>query len=144
MRKIIILAFWALCLTATLAIADKSIWVGAYDYDEDVGGGMFIGHTIQVLMLDGRLTALMESSGFQTDETILCDTKVGDKELTLLFRSYPDGSVTNQYDVQVYQPGEALLTLKAADDGKELLTFWQAFTLNDENAASGKVYFTKR
>ena len=138
------LPFLVLCLTTMSAIAGQSMWAGAYDYEEDAGDGMFIGHTIQLMKLDGRLIASIESSGFQTDETILCDAKASDNELILLFRSYSDGRIVNKYDAQVYQPGEALLTLKLASDGKELLTFWQAFTLNDENAESGKVYFTKR
>ncbi len=48
--KIITLSFLVLCLTVTSAMADQSMWTGAYDYEEDLGDGMFIGHTIQVMM----------------------------------------------------------------------------------------------
>jgi hypothetical protein len=68
--------------------------------------------------------------GFQTDETLICDVVSKDNnKLTLLFRSYGDGKV-NRCGVQVYKPGEPLLTLeRRQQNGKTtFITYWLAHT----------------
>ena len=93
----------------------------------------------------GGLTAVITSSGFQTDETLLCDAKVEGNRVELLFKSYPNGHTVNEYEVERYKKGARMLTLEISKlNGKtRILTYWGAFTPNDEHAKSGRVYFKK-
>ena len=129
--------------------AAPSSWTGTYTFYDDSGptaGGSstLVERTITVQKKGDKVTGTFASEGFQSYEKILCDTTIDANKLTLLFRSYPDGSLKNAYGVQLYKKGAQLLTLeKTIVKGKtKLLTIWREFKPNDVKAKSGTVCFT--
>lgn len=130
--------------------SDALAWVGNYLYVEDAGknaGGsaMIIERKIKVEKKRAGVAVSIESEGYQTDEKLVCDTTFDGGKMTLLFRSYPNGKLTNDYDVQVYKKGAKLLSLQrtTANGRNKILTFWGEFKPNDERLKSGKVYFER-
>jgi hypothetical protein len=129
--------------------ASTTSWLGNYSFGDDSGqtaGGSstFVDRKIIIQKKGDKVTGSFVSQGFQSDEKILCDTAFDGNKMTLIFRSYPDGSVKNAYGVQVYKRGARLLTLeKSMVKGKtKLLTFWHEFTPDNVKAKSGTVCFT--
>ena len=136
-----------MCNAMTIAQESESFlqdWVGTYDYEEIIpGASVGINHSLQIINIGGNFTALLQSEGYQTDQTLVCDLELDDQSLLVRFISYPDGTTQNIYGVEIYKPGEVLLALRQ-DDAGGLLTDWYAFILNDENIANGQEYFVKR
>ncbi len=137
--------------TITKSAVSLDSWAGEYDYSDThgktAGGtGIVVEHKLKIVKSIPGLTAKLVSQGYQTDESIICDTKISGNKLSILFKHYPSGSTKNNYDVEQYKPGSTLLVLEqTVVNGKpKLLTSWAAFKLMNENAPNGRVYFQKK
>jgi len=100
-------------------------WKGKYEYEASLGRtvpgtGVVIGYTIEISASNARLGATIHAEGYQTDETLRCDTKTQGSRIDLLFNSYPDGGTANQYGVELYKKGDLLLSLERVTSGKRV------------------------
>ncbi len=113
--------------------ADAGGWCGTYLFDgatgHTAGGSPITYHyTLSVRPAGHPAGCTLRLEGFQQDETLRCAADGGPHTLTVAFRSYANGAVTNAYGVQVYRPGEVLFTLDRAPHGTQpaLRTTWHA------------------
>ncbi|AMD93240.1 DUF5991 domain-containing protein [Desulfomicrobium orale] len=146
--KVVVLSVLG-CMLATLVWAGTFDWSGVYQWEE-AGGPRVNGlhstvtYTLTVEPRDGALAAVLDATGFQTYESMLCEV-VGDEDsLAVFFRSYADGKMENSYGVKIYDAGECLFTLKRAGHGSQdsLLTYWGSLGKNTQ-IFDGKVCFRK-
>lgn len=133
--------FVLISLLSLGACAQPGNWNGIYEY-ESVLGENTAEETVVVeyiFTLDDE-KCLIKSQGYQTDETIICSTEKTEKELTVKFQSYGDGSTKNIYDVEVYPSQSTLFTLIQKDS--KLTTKWGVLA-PDESFSTGE-YFAKQ
>ena len=87
-------------MLATLVWAGTFDWSSVYQWEEDGGprvNGLHstVTYTLTVEPQDGVLAAVLDATGFQTYESMLCEV-VGDEDsLAVFFRSYADGKMEN-------------------------------------------------
>lgn len=114
-------------------------WQGEYTYEADLGENLAEQSIIveYVLEIDGS-SCQLSIQGYQVFEIILCDVRSNKKTLSILFRSYEDGSVKNAYGVEIYKAGQRLFWLD-----NELVTHWDALVPDESVAKPGK-YFLKK
>jgi hypothetical protein len=96
-------------------------WKGVYKYEEGIGrvsGGVkaFVVYTIRINSGQAKLGAVMRVMGYQTDETLRCDTATRSDGMYVFFNSYPNGGIKNKYGVALYRKGALLLSLHWIDD----------------------------
>lgn len=82
------------------------------------------------------------TSGYQTDQTILCRTAVGPTGLEVRFASYGDGKTVDAYGNAEYRVGQTLFTMRRRSG--RVVTAWKAFTLPDDASHPPGVYFVRR
>lgn len=131
----------------------NNIWIGKYEWVETPGQttggtGIVIGHDIEILRnRQGQMVAKLDSSGFQTLESILCDVKISNngKRISLLFKSHSDSKLVNRFGVEQYKKGDVMLSLEQINrQGKvRYLTYWGAFQPN-QSLTTGREYFRKK
>lgn len=133
-RLIVFLVTVVFATKAQFALARVENWRGVYEYEgyfgRTAGSSPIVMHYKISITGNNKAPAILTIQGFQTDETLICNVVSEDNnKLTLLFRSYGDGKV-NRYGVQVYKPGEPLLTLeRRQQNGKTtIITYWLALT----------------
>ena len=111
-------ALCTLFINAAAPAQSLSKWTGSYEYTASLGrtaGGTAINITYEVTIRpDG--SAVIQATGYQTDDEIRCDTRVQGNRISLYFKSYPDGGNLNQFGVQLYQKGDFLLSLERVSD----------------------------
>lgn len=91
-------------------------WKGKFEYEaylgRTVGGtGIVINYTIEIQSANASLGAVIKADGYMTNDEIRCDTKTEGNRIKLFFNSYPNGGTKNQFDVQLYEKGDLLLSL---------------------------------
>lgn len=131
MKRLIesILFAFAIALTAPSLAADDigQLWSGDYEYSDSFWDGTQSVITDIKLKIarDGRCTLSQE--GFQLDEHILCSAEEGKLRgrLDILFVSYPDGAVKNEYGVEVYKIRDRLFSLQKSR-GNSIVTIWSS------------------
>lgn len=128
-------------LAFVCACSAMETWRGDYRYQAALGqtlGGtpMVVDYELHV----GEESCRLNIDGYQVSEIILCDAVAGEARLEVRFKSYTDGSMTNIYDVQVYQPGEPLFVLSRR--GGKLVTHWKSVYPGEKAPPDGS-YFTK-
>lgn len=119
-------------------------WTGDYTYSHAFSDG------IQPVITDIKLTITRDDhctlswEGFQTDENIICTIQKDKSEdgITILFVSYHDGSLKNQYGVEIYKPKERLFSLLRSE-GKKIITVWSNVYRPDRVNKAGR-FFVKR
>jgi len=110
--------------TPSLAEAvDSGNWAGRYVYEHDggrtAGGtGIVVTHVLNMKNNSCRL----EASGFQTDETIVCRTRIDGKGVVVSFVGYPGGGTRNKYGVAQYRTGGTLFSMRKTAKG--IVTTW--------------------
>lgn len=121
-------------------------WAGTYTFEESGGqtaGGtnIFIGHELKITQKNGKLTAHLTASGYQTSEDIYATAKTEGSKLMIYFERAGENQIRGNYNA-----GDLLLTLerKTVKGKPRLLTYWNAYSPGYEsNQVSGKVYFRK-
>jgi hypothetical protein len=131
-----------LALAFVCACGAVEHWRGDYHYQSSAGqtlGGtpIVVSYELRV----GEQTCRLDVEGYQVSEIILCDPVDRKERLEVRFKSYADGSTTNVYDVQVYQPGELLFALSKRD-GK-LVTHWKSVYPGEKPPPDG-FYFVRK
>jgi hypothetical protein len=64
----------------------------------------------------------LETKGYQTDRTLVCDVHAIDNLAEIRFVSFAGGALTNEFGIEEYKPGETLFTLhRELKDGRYLL-----------------------
>jgi hypothetical protein len=128
------------------ALAKETSWDGEYRYAHKAGktaGGSNIVVTYEIMLSSPPEPSCSVSIvGFQSNEWLMCTPQIDKDGLTLKFRFYETGKVTNQYDVAVYKVGEPLLRLSRGQDGK-LTTTWLGILAKDEAARPTGKYFVQ-
>ena len=96
--------------------------------------------------LDAALTVSPSGSckisedGYQLEERIICSISKNGNGINILFKSFADGKVENEYGVVVYKPNERLFSL--FPKGKTILTDWGSLKLDIVNKNHG-IYFKR-
>lgn len=130
-----------LALAFVCACGAMENWRGDYGY-QAAEGQTLAGTPIVVdfaLHIDEE-TCRLNIDGYQIAEEILCRAVADDSRLTIRFKSYEDGSLTNVYGVRVYQPDEVLFVLSRRN-GK-LVTHWESVHPGEKAPPDG-FYFTR-
>ena len=105
-------------------------WWGTFELEELVPGTPApITHVLTVFSLNGEGYAILRSSGYQTDETIICRVADGRDDLIVTFVGYPNGGLTNAFGTQQYHSQKPLFVLHRHEPDS-LQTHWGQFTLN--------------
>ncbi len=142
----------ALVLLASVPVSTRArqggdAWVGTYQYEYLVktlsGVTAPIAYTLTVRAATGTGSATIKGEGLQTNDEVVCDTKGDANRLVVSFRSYPDGGTTNQFGVQLYKPGDVLLTLerRGKGAGQKLVTLWGKYSTDAPKPKGGAVQF---
>lgn len=139
--------------TACMAGNTENAWYGIYDYfssgGETAGGSQIMMHiTLKIDKEGGEEKCQLNADGYQTYDRILCTTVMNKNELTLKFKSYPDGKTVNPIGVEEYKVGETLFSLeKEINTGekkqKQYLVRWGAYTPFGNERKNEKDYFDK-
>ena len=92
-------------------------WAGTYEYTASLGRtaggtGIVVNYTIEVTSGNSELGAVVEASGYMTDDKLRCETKTQGNRIDFHFHSYPDGGTANAYGVELYKKGDLLLSLE--------------------------------
>lgn len=129
--------------TATPAVSKAvgpDAWSGRYVYEYDGGqtaGGSGIAVTHVLTLKKG--SCRLEAEGFQTDETIVCRTKVDRTGLIVTFAGYPGGGTRNKYGVAQYRAGAVLFSMRRTAKG--IVTSWRDYSPVDEGQPRVGRYF---
>ena len=139
---LIILAM-SICF-ATLSVSAQE-WGGLYRYNANFGrnaGGTTMRVTYEIAIEDGPTPdAEITADGYQTGNTVLCNTRQKGNSLELRFLSYPDGKMENDFGVKLYEKGDVLITLtRVTKAGK---TTYRAVIGKYNTDVKGPVYFKK-
>lgn len=130
-----------------LARQGGDAWAGTYEYTYLVptlsGVTAPITYTLTVRAGTGEGGATIKGLGLQTNDEVVCDTRGDASRLVVSFRSYPDGGTTNQFGVQLYKPGDVLLTLERRGKGaqQKLITLWGKYNTDAPKPKGGGVQF---
>ncbi|MEZ5426612.1 MAG: DUF5991 domain-containing protein [Pyrinomonadaceae bacterium] len=146
LAKICIASFLTLAFFGISAPAQKTDWVGSYEFYEDGGkttGGtpIFVAHQMDIIETDDGLVAMIQSNGYQTSRDLVALAKPDGDKLNIYFESYGENNT-----FEPYQKGDLLFALeRKTKKGKtELLTTWGKFMpIVPKNEKSGQVYFVK-
>lgn len=123
------------------ACANESDWYGSYIYEADLGENVAGDALVVEYQLDvSEGTCKLTIQGYQVFEAILCTAVINERDMDILFSSYENGSVNNQYDVQVYSSAQRLFSLSA---DSYLNTHWDGIFPGESKAASGRYFFKK-
>jgi hypothetical protein len=140
--KLAIAGALALATLAGGAVAQTTGWNGTYAFNESLGRdavgtgiSIFVDHRLTVGPKGCRFTA----NGYQTNTTIRCAAKASGDRLDVAFVSFGDGSVKNQFGVQLYKPGQTMFSLSR--EGGRLITTWKAYTPQMEQNEKPAIYF---
>jgi hypothetical protein len=144
----VLLFIFTLALSPFLAHAKETNWDGKYRYVHKAGktaGGSNIVVTYEIMLSSPPEPSCSVSIvGFQSNEWLMC-TQHADKDgLTLKFRFYDTGKVTNQYDVAVYKVGEPLLRLSKGKDGTPVTTWLGILAKEEPGRPQGKYFVRTR
>ena len=129
---------------ATLTVSAQE-WGGLYRYNANFGrnaGGTTMRVTYEIAIEDGPTPdAEITADGYQTGNTVLCNTRQKGNSLELRFLSYPDGKMENQFGVKLYKKNDLLITLtRVTSAGK---TKYRAVIGKYNTDVKGPVYFKK-
>ena len=92
-------------------------WAGTYEYTASLGRtaggtGIVVTYTIEVTPGNSEPGAVVEASGYMTDDKLRCETRTQGNRIDFHFHSYPDGDTANAYGVELYKKGDLLLSLE--------------------------------
>lgn len=117
--------------------AAPRIWWGDYRYVWN--GGRTAGGSGVVVTYDLHLAAdgcRISARGYQTDQTIRCTAVPRAGVLDIVFRSFGDGALRNQYGVAVYRPGERLFSL--SNRRGTIWTGWGSYSPWEDDRPPGR------
>ena len=122
------------------ACASHPAWQGSYIYEADFGENAAEQSVlVEYVLKVGDNSCKLSVQGYQVSELILCRAVEQEHSLDVKFLSYENGSLLNQYGVQIYLMDQTLFHLKSE---KELITHWGAFVPDESVVKPGK-YFLK-
>lgn len=137
MKRILLLAVFFFPL---IACANNLEWKGAYIYEADFGKNAAEQSVLVEYFLEiGDDSCKLSIQGYQVSEIILCRAEGHSHALGVKFQSYEDGSLKNQYGIQIYTVDQVLFHLNSK---KELITHWDALLPDGSVVKPGK-YFLK-
>lgn len=114
------------------AAAAPQDWGGTYVAELLVPNGTDeVTGAIDYSLALGKDSCALTAQGFQTDLAIACTATAQGGDLAIAFKSFADGKLTNQNDVQPYEVGEVLITL--SQSGSRIVGNWGALAPFDEN-----------
>jgi hypothetical protein len=122
-------------------------WAGIYEYHAQPSrtfGGSPVTMTYRMVIHPSvSSTATLRIQGYQTDETLICDVSGSESAITLLFRSYANGSTRNVYGVEEFTKAEPLLRLEYQRLGSRfaLITEWEGVEPPDRSVERRGEYF---
>jgi hypothetical protein len=105
-------------------------WKGTYTYEysggkSKSGTGIVVTYRLEVHPNNTPAPALLSISGYQVDETLICDLVEDAGSISVLFRSYEGGEVLNRFGVARYIPGQVLFRLDRTNQGaSNPVTVW--------------------
>jgi hypothetical protein len=147
MRTISLLMLCAVLILSCDAHAASNVvteWQGTYVYHGN--GGKTVGGS--PVLLDIALTITrsgdcrLTREGFQRDDELICFISKNNKGIDVLFKSYPDGKIENEYGVTVYKLGVRLFSLFPGIKKGELTTEWGKLKPSFEKIKRG-AYFKR-
>jgi hypothetical protein len=146
-RRSLASALLSSLLAASGARAQTANWDGRYVYEHTGGattGGSVITLDYTVLIASPPTPHCSISiNGFQTSDELLCTVRADSKGVTLLFKEYATGKVTNQYDVAVYPVGAPLLSF-SRDSAGRLITTWRKLLSSEAQPRPSGRYFVRK
>lgn len=125
-------------LFANICLAESK-WDGTYSYNAALGntaGGSPIIMTYKLTLSKSK--CLFSIDGFQTMDRIICKTTKKGDNIDVQFQSYANGTLNNEFGVQVYTPDEILFKLSKHDN--MITTTWMSEKPAEKLPKSG-VYF---
>lgn len=103
-----------------------SIWHGTYIHSgyggTTAGGSPIIINTVLTITSTGGCQ--ISRDGFQTMERIYCSVSKVDSGINILFKSYSDGKIENEYGTISYKPNEKLFSLHPIGQSELITTVW--------------------
>lgn len=128
---------FALCLIACSCA--KAEWNGNYFCELEFGStvpdqAVIVEHELALSENTCSLTVI----GYQVSENIICDAQVSGDTVTIKFVSYENGSLTNAYDVQIYDAGETLFELTGSP--ADPITRWKGMWSEDVPTEAGNCF----
>jgi hypothetical protein len=131
---------WARIIIAIVAIAVSpsdarsedlaGSWKGTYTYEysggkSKPGTGIVVSYRLDVHPDNTPAPALLSISGYQVDETLICDLVEDAHSISVLFKSYESGEILNRFGVATYIPGQMLFRLDRTNKGGSTpVTVW--------------------
>lgn len=140
MKSFATIAILIPCILLSFSCKSESKnWDGSYIYESEAGETVSETPVVVTyrLAINGEKCQL-SITGYQVDETILCNIKKDNQEIAVNFSSYNTGKVTNIFDVQVYEVGVILFRLERQKT--ELTTTWESMQPDGISKPSG-TYF---
>lgn len=127
-------------LWGVTACAGNPKWQGEYIYEADLGENAAEQSILVEYVLEiGDNSCKLTIQGYQVSEIILCSALDQGRSLNVNFQSYEDGSLKNQYGIQIYSVDQTLFHLNFE---RELVTQWDALVPDELVSKTGK-YFLK-
>jgi len=117
-------------------------WNGHYVYDAVSGntvGGSVIYNKYKLNINGSR--CLLTVDGYQTEEKIKCKAVIQKNILTVKFVSYANGSVLNEFGVDVYKVNDTLFNI--FKKGNTLITKWMVLKPNTKLPIEGDYFNLK-
>ncbi len=119
----------------------EDVWTGSYLYEDELGvsvagTSMIVDYQLTI----GVSVCLLEINGYQTEEHILCFSRISRNGLDVQFKSYSDDGMTSILAVEKIGVGEVLFRLYK--NGKDLRTIWAGLKPGGVQGESG-VYFSR-
>ncbi|MGD8595305.1 MAG: DUF5991 domain-containing protein [Gammaproteobacteria bacterium] len=146
-------AILSLAVTTSACMAGSSVsdWVGQYKYEasagETVGGSAIITELqLNIGKDDAKNPCLLQETGYQLNETIVCSYSANNNQLTIHFKSYPNGKIVNQFDVAEYKVGETLFSIEKKMEGpkpERYTIIWGSFSPYETMPEKSDDYFKK-
>jgi phage terminase large subunit-like protein len=141
-------SLWMTAATAQISLP-ASTWDGEYTYlhqaGRGAGGNSSMMEYSMAIASSGKQPCTISIVGLQINEDILCAVQLDGEgqSITVQFRAYATGKLTNQNDVVVYKVGAPLLKLSKDSKG-QLITTWLQLLAKDEPKRSPGKYFTHK
>lgn len=140
-------AFFVLFLFGCINQASAEKWDGEYTFDTELGktvGGSSILMVYTIFIGSGeKQTCKIAVDGFQTMQRLTCNMESSGESATLSFKGFENGSLLNDYGIEVYNENEALLVFSYEQNSDTLFTEWKSLNPFQIQPKKG-IYFSKK
>lgn len=143
----LILVWWTIIYAQIAQAAEGTTpqgWQGTYSYcgygGSTTGGSQIIIDTVLNIAPAGGCNITQE--GFQAMTGIICSVLKNKSGIDVLFETYANGRIENEYGVILYRPKELLFSLRASENDENIVTTWG--TLKPDFVKENEGIFFKR